>query len=113
MKILAADIGGTKSELAIFDTEKPQGLQFGMSFLNHEQVNFISMLRNFITCADTSVKAACIAVAGAVRDGRCHMPNLSWVLDEQEIGVAMGIERVRLINDLAATAHGMLTLAPE
>lgn len=113
MKILVGDIGGTKSELAIFDTEEPQVLQFGMGFLNHEQANFISMLRNFIAYADTPVQAASLAVAGAVRDGRCHMPNLSWVLDEQEIGVAMGIERVTLINDLAATAHGMLTLPSE
>ena len=48
MKILAGDIGETKSELAIFDIEEPQVLQFGMGFLNHEQANFISMLGNFI-----------------------------------------------------------------
>ena len=41
------------------------------------------------------------------------MPNLSWILDEQEISVALGIEQVTLINNLAATAHGMLTLPPE
>lgn len=113
MKILAGDIGGTKSELAIFDTERPQVLQFGMGFLNHVQANLISMLRNFIANAGTPVQAACLAVAGAVRNGRCHMPNLSWILDGQEIRAALGIEQVTLINNLVATAHGMLTLPPE
>ena len=113
MKILAGDIGGTKSDLAIFDTDKPHVLQFGMGFLNHEQANLISMLQNFIANAGMPIRAACLAVAGTVRNGRCHMPNLSWILDEQEISVALGIERVTLINDLAATAHGMLTLPPE
>lgn len=112
MKILAGDIG-TKSELAIFDTEQPQVLKFGMGFLNHKQANLISMLRNFIANAGMSIQAACLAVAGAVRNSRCHMPNLSWILDKQEIGAALGIERVTLINDLVATAHGMLTLPPE
>ena len=51
MKILAGDIGGTKSELAIFDTDKSHVLQFGMGFLNHEQANLISMLQNFIANA--------------------------------------------------------------
>ena len=113
MKILAGDIGGTKSDLAIFDTDKPHMLQFGMGFLNHEQANLIAMLQNFITNAGIPVQAACLAVAGTVRNGRCHMPNLPWILDEQEISAALGIERVTLINDLAATAHGMLTLPPE
>ena len=113
MKILAGDIGGTKSELAIFDTDKPHVLQFGMGFLNYEQANLISMLRNFIADAGMPLQAACLAVAGTVRNGRCHMPNLSWILDEQEISVALEIERVTLIHDLAATAHGMLTLPPK
>ena len=113
MKILAGDIGGTKSELAIFDTAQPKVLQFGMGFLNHEQANLISMLRNFIANAGMPIQAACLAVAGAVREGRCQMPNLPWVLDEQEIGAALGVEQVTLINDLVATAQGMLTLPPE
>ena len=113
MKILAGDIGGTKSELAIFDTDKPQVLRLGMGFLNHKQANLIFMLRNFIANADMPLQAACLAVAGTVRNGCCHVPNLSWILDEQELSVALGIERVTLLNDLVATAHGMLTLPPE
>jgi glucokinase len=118
MKILAGDIGGTKTELAIYDVGQLAASSsatplFGMRFLNHEQDGFIPMLRHFILEANLPIQSACLAVAGAVRDGRSRMPNLAWELDEREIRIALQIEQVTLINDLAATAHGMLTLTPE
>lgn len=118
MKILAADIGGTKTELAIFDLEQLSGASypepiFGMRFLNRDQNGFITMLRNFILQANIPVQIACFAVAGAVREGHSRMPNLAWDIDEHEIRIALGIEPVVLINDLEATAYGMLTLPPE
>lgn len=118
MKILAADIGGTKTELAIFDLEQlsdasyPEPI-FGMRFLNRDQNGFITMLRNFMLEANIPVQTACFAVAGAVREGHSRMPNLAWEIDEHEIRIALGIEPVVLINDLEATAYGMLTLPPE
>lgn len=118
MKILAADIGGTKTELAIFDLEQlsdascPEPI-FGMRFLNRDQNGFITMLRNFMLEANIPVQTACFAVAGAVGEGHSRMPNLAWEIDEHEISIALGIEPVVLINDLEATAYGMLTLPPE
>lgn len=118
MKILAGDIGGTKTELAIFDASQLAASPlsaplFGMRYLNREQDGFIPMLRNFMLHADIPIQSACLAVAGAVRDRRTSMPNLAWALDEREIRVALQVEQVTLMNDLAATAHGMLTLPPE
>ncbi len=113
MKILAGDIGGTKTELAIFDVEQPTVPLFSARFLNREQDGFIPMLRNYTQALDIPIQAACFAVAGAVRDGRTRMPNLAWELDEREIRIALRVELVTLINDLAAHAHGMLTLPSE
>ncbi|PKO47088.1 MAG: glucokinase [Betaproteobacteria bacterium HGW-Betaproteobacteria-22] len=115
MNVLAGDIGGTKSELAIYDAEqlklKPTSAPlFGMRFLNREQSGFLAMLLSFLNQAQIPIDSACFAVAGAVRDGHCRMPNLSWDIDEQEIRAHLAINRVVLINDLAATAHGMLVL---
>lgn len=118
MKILTGDIGGTKTELAIFDTEQltvsqlPEPL-FGMRFLNREQSGFINMLRDFMLKANIPVQSACLAVAGAVRNGHSWMPNLAWKIDEREIRMALSIEQVELINDLKATAHGIITLTPD
>lgn len=113
MKILAGDIGGTKTELAIFDVDKPSVPLFLARFLNREQDGFIPMLLNYMHELDVQIQAACFAVAGTVRGGWTRMPNLGWELDEREIRIALRVEQVTLINDLAANAHGMLTLPPE
>ncbi len=113
MKILAGDIGGTKTELAIFDTAEPKMPIFEMRFVNREQDSFEAMLKHFITLSNTAVQHACLAVAGTIINGRCQMPNISWVLDEEDIKKTLVIEHVKLLNDLEATAHGMLTLSPD
>ncbi len=113
MKILAGDIGGTKTELAIFDVEQPAFPLFRARFLNREQDGFIPMLLNYMHELDIPIKAACFAVAGVVRDGRTRLSNLGWELDESEIRFALRINQVTLINDLAANAYGMLNLPPE
>jgi glucokinase len=113
MRILAGDIGGTKTELAIFDTAEPMMPKFEMRFVNREQDSFEAMLMNFIKLSSETVQHACLAVAGTIINGRCEMPNIAWIIDEQEIRKKLAIERVKLMNDLEATAHGMLTLGPD
>ncbi|MDD2832912.1 MAG: glucokinase [Methylotenera sp.] len=115
MNVLAGDIGGTKSELAIYDIEQlklnpTSAPLFGMRFLNRDQSGFLAMLQSFLDQAQILVNSACFAVAGTVRDGRCRMPNLSWEISAQEVRTHLAINHVELINDLAATAHGMLVL---
>jgi glucokinase len=67
------------------------------------------MLREFL--GDTPVDAASIAVAGAIIDGAASGSNLPWPVSETELAGALGIP-VRLLNDLEATAIGLLELAP-
>ena len=57
--------------------------------------------------------AACIGVAGPVRDGRCSTTNLPWVVDGAEIAKRFQLPMVHLLNDLEATAHGLLVLRPD
>jgi glucokinase len=49
-------------------------------------------------------------VAGTIINGRCAMPNIDWVLDEQQIKALLDINKVNLINDLESTAYGVLVL---
>jgi glucokinase len=59
------------------------------------------------------VEAVCFGVAGAVIDGRCHTTNLPWVLEESSLSTLLGGVRVKLLNDVEATAYGMLHLPPD
>jgi glucokinase len=110
MIILAGDVGGTKTELAIFDSAEPNVAKFEMRFLNREQQNFEAMLKNFVQLSNHTVEQVCLAVAGTIINGRCAMPNIDWVLDEQSIKTILTVKNVNLINDLEATAYGVLVL---
>src|SRR4030095_6348610 len=68
-----------------------------------------------------SIGAACVGVARPVIDGRCTATNLPWVVGEGslaarggtppgELAASVGTPRVKLVNDLEATAQGVLGL---
>ena len=111
--ILAGDIGGTKTELAIFDSLDSEAV-FERRYLNREQENLSAMVKHFlIEVGSSPIIDVCFAVAGPVRNGRCVMPNLPWVVDSSELKLTVGLSKVELINDLEATAYGIATLPPE
>ena len=110
--ILAGDIGGTKTELGIFDSLASEPV-FERRYLNREQNSLPDMAENFLREGNFEISDACFAVAGPVRSGRCVMPNLPWVVDGLELKQVLGLGRVELINDLEATAYGIATLPPE
>jgi len=110
MIILAGDVGGTKTELAIFDSAQPHLAKFEMRFINKEQLSFEAILKHFVQLSNQTIDHVCLAVAGTIINGRCAMPNIDWVLDEQQIKTLLDINKVNLINDLESTAYGVLVL---
>jgi glucokinase len=115
MAILAGDIGGTKTLVALFE-ERDGSLQTvrERSFPSREHASLEEILRSFLAeGARIDVRAGCFAVAGPVIDGRVKATNLPWEMDERSLASAVGAPRVRLLNDLEGTAYGMLFLKPE
>ena len=60
-----------------------------------------------------SIESACFAVAGPVTDGRATLTNLAWTPDETEIAERFALKRARIINDFAAAALGIASLADD
>ena len=57
---------------------------------------------------------ACLAVAGPVANNRAQLTNRSsWNIDGKIIGKALGLQRIRVINDFVAMGYGLLTLNEE
>lgn len=133
--ILAGDIGGTKTNLALFDwkTERvePERQQ---TFFSTDYESFEEVLAEFLKPpapeplaeleegepADPApskesppIQAACFGVPGPVIENRCRTTNLPWIVDGPALAKRFQIEQVRLLNDLEATAHGLLVLTPE
>jgi glucokinase len=112
--LLAGDVGGTKTDLAIFarrgDRLTPVRQE---EYASREHASLEAMLRRFLDDATPSrIGAACFAVAGPTAEGKAHTTNLPWTVDAAVLGRLVGTDRVKLVNDLQAAAYGMLFLEP-
>jgi glucokinase len=105
--ILAGDVGGTKTSLALYRRET-RGLLLNRmaTYRSREHAGLDSILRDFLS-EETVVERACIGVAGPVEDGRCRLTNLDWEVDEASLRRTLGIREAYLVNDLQATASSL------
>lgn len=106
--ILAGDIGGTNTRLAFFEgtPDRLQPLAIEV-FPSREFKGPEEIARKFLAKHHQTVTTACFGLPGAVIDGRVEASNLPWVVDARDIARHLGVEHVRLINDLEANAHGI------
>lgn len=112
--LLAADIGGTKSELAIFPlqgADHPALVQ--RRYSNGEYPAVEEIIAHFLADCGYHPQFACIAVAGVVEGGRAGMTNLPWVIDSRLLEQRFGFTQVLLMNDLTAMAGSIPLLGPD
>ena len=110
--ILAGDVGGTKSQLALYE------LVGGELRARREQIfpcadfpSLEAILDVFLRERDPeALVGACFGVAGPVVDGIAKITNLPWTIDTKAVTARLRGAPVTLINDLQATALGMLVL---
>ena len=109
--ILAGDIGGTKTVLAILTRDDSGSLTClqEQTFSSQQFPDFDDILTAFLP-ADVTIDVACFGVAGPVVNQRCQTTNLPWLLDATDLKKKLGTSRVKLLNDLEAMALGMLYL---
>lgn len=111
--ILAGDVGGTKTNLALLSLEGTRLITiFFKSFHSQEFANPEEMFRH-VPCDPSKITHACLGVPGAVIDGVSKGINLPWPIDVAVLGKSIGISRIHLINDLEATAYGISELDAE
>ena len=110
--VLAADIGGTKINLALcsLKNNRPEILATA-KFLSKDYTSIDVVIKQFLV-DNKSLKptSICIGAAGPVSDNNVSFTNLSWVVDGAELAKQTGIKNVVIINDLEATAYGIACL---
>lgn len=113
MIVLAGDVGGTKTALALFDKGERGALTLVRdgTLPSREFVSLELAIERFLAGGPRPpIEAVCLGVAGPVVDGRCQATNLPWVIDERLLTHAIPAPKVRLLNDLEVAAHGVLAL---
>lgn len=113
--LLAGDIGGTKTLLALYELDASTGLTLLRSerFPSADWEDLAPMVRHFLGHGGPSPSAACLAVAGPVAGGQATLTNLDWQLDQERLQQSTGIPRIELVNDFAVLIYGLPHLAPE
>lgn len=110
--ILAGDVGGTKTALALLERGPGGWRLVREAVLASRSVDTLeSAIARFLADGPAGdVEAACFGVAGPVVEGRATATNLAWEIDEHALAAAIPAKRVRLLNDLEAAALGVLEL---
>lgn len=139
--ILAGDIGGTKTNLALYDwsAERVEPVRLE-TFHSADYKSLEEILEEFLTppkppmllddievapsgeeqagvepvpAEPIKLTAASFGIAGPVIENHSQTTNLPWVVDGAAIAKRFDIPRVQLLNDLEAAAYGILLLRPD
>lgn len=109
--VLLADIGGTNARFALLCGGVITGVaRLRVANYPTVQVAIADYLRDH--SEGVSPRAALLAVAGNVQNGRCVMTNSPWVIDAAELRAAFAIPHIDVINDFEAVAWS-LTRIPD
>ncbi len=106
--ILAGDIGGTNTRLALFEkTEQGFSSIAEENFSSSAFQSLSKIVQSFLEDKSHSIDCACFGVAGPVRGKTAKITNLTWIADTESIAEILGHRRIGLINDLEANVFGL------
>ncbi|HEX5337239.1 MAG TPA: glucokinase [Gallionella sp.] len=112
-RVLAGDIGGTKTRLATIEVAGAQlRIVREVSYPSRDYETFDALLTDFLSATESPSYAA-FGVAGPVQGQKVQTTNLPWFIDADALQRQFGFARCALLNDLEATACGLPALTEE
>lgn len=106
--ILAGDVGGTKTILAVYSLENGKlQLLLKEKYKSKEFKTFDDLLKNFLKTIKIIVSNAVLGVPGPVLHKLCKTPNLPWVLDSDKLAKKFHFSKIKLVNDFYAFGTGI------
>ena len=110
--ILAGDIGGTKSNMGLFDVQDGKLVRVAHKRYPSAAHASLDDIAEDFTRVSGKITAAAFGVAGPVINYRIHAANLPWVVDGASLAKRLGLPRITLLNDLEATCYGIGLMQP-
>ena len=114
MRVLAGDIGGTKTRLGLFEADGGdlRSLEERI-FPSSDYPGLEDVVAEFLGGSAGECRAACFGIAGPIVGRRMRTTNLPWVVDADVLEMRSGIPVGRNLNDLEATAWGLPLVGEE
>jgi glucokinase len=108
--LLAVDVGGTKTELALFDLH-------GQTFTPTQRAivpcaghaGIEEIISAFLSGTGARPDFACLGVAGVIKDGKARITNRPWLIGEDALAGEFSLAGVKLINDMTALCAAIST----
>ncbi|MFZ2300872.1 MAG: glucokinase [Gallionella sp.] len=113
MNILAGDIGGTKTRLAVIEVSGNQvHVAREVCYPSRDYAVFEALLGDFLSGIEAPAGIA-LGIAGPVQGRVAQTTNLPWRIDADVLQRQFGFARCTLLNDLEATAYGLSALSAD
>lgn len=110
--ILAGDIGGTKTNLAIYTLDAGVDSPLAeATFPSRRYDSLEELVKDFLGQSRLDCDWGVFGVAGPVVSGQAEVTNLPWRLDERTLEASLEIDRVKLLNDLESIANAIPSLS--
>jgi glucokinase len=110
--LLAGDVGGTKTNLALYSTDGDLLAEVERTYPSAGYPSLEAVAAEFLGETGASVERAIVGVAGPVVEGKSTGTNVPWIMDEEILKRELGLREAKLLNDLEATAYGVPHLEP-
>ena len=113
--ILAGDIGGTNTNLAIVGRKSGRfTILLECIFDSHDQKSILEPIRLTLDTAGRALRPSkcCISAAGPVKNNFCQLTNQSWSISGDDIEMEFSIPTV-LVNDFLGLSYGIPLLDVE
>jgi glucokinase len=112
--LIAGDIGGTKTDLAIYSIESGPHAPLAQAEVHSaDYPSLQALVTEFLAQVKMPVDVASFDVAGPVINGHVKTTNLPWVMDESTMAKDLNLKVVHLMNDLEAVARAVPALRAE
>jgi glucokinase len=110
-RALLADIGGTNCRLRLEGGDEAARQK---TYSTADFASAVDAVMAFLAeGGGARPTLAAMAVAGPVVRGPVALTNTSWVIDRDALVTALGLDRLIVVNDMAAQARAVLDLGPE
>lgn len=113
MKVLAGDIGGTNTRLALVEIDDTgDQILHQRTYDSRQYTGLATVVVKFLRELPARPGRACFGVAGPIEDSVSRLPNLGWIIEEPALAAEIGIPQTKLINDFSAVGHAIPFLRP-
>jgi len=100
--IVSADIGGTKTSIALSATNSPVSYTKEHTYLNKNFTSFSEIVEEFVGSQEIEIMV--LGIAGPINSRKVDLTNLDWLIDADMLATKFACA-VYLLNDLEASAH--------